>query len=105
LVKSGHERVELAQRLLGNERLPSEGEKRTARWISHPSGQALPLFRGFDKQLAFSSLGITLNRSYLLTVQRMERILDFDGAQIAGIIRRRLQPVFGPAFMPGKPEP
>ena len=91
----------MAQRLLGNKRLPSEGEKRAGRWIGHPSGQAQPFFRGLDKQLALSTFGITLNRSYFLTVQRMERILDFDGAQIAGIIRRWLQPVVGPGIYAG----
>jgi hypothetical protein len=40
--------------------------------------------------LTFSPFGVALNGSYLLTEQRMEEILDFDGAQIAGIIRRRL---------------
>ena len=89
MVKSGQKRVKLAQRLIGNERLPSKGEKCTTRWIRHPSGQALPVFRGLDKQLTFSPFGITLNCSYLLTVQRMEEVLDLDGAQIAGIIRRR----------------
>jgi len=39
--------------------------------------------------LTFSPFGITLNSTYLLAEERMEGILDFDGAQIAGIIRRR----------------
>jgi len=50
----------------------------------------LPILRGLDKQLTFSPFGITLNSTYLLTIQRMEGVLDLDGAQIAGIIRRRL---------------
>jgi hypothetical protein len=87
LVKCGQERIELAQHLIRNKRLPSKREKRATRWIRHPSRQALSVFRGLDKQLTFSPFGITLNCSYLLTVQRMEKILDFDGAQIAGIIR------------------
>jgi hypothetical protein len=49
----------------------------------------LPILRGFDEQLTFPPLGVTLNGTHRLTEQRMKEILDVDGAQIAGIIRRR----------------
>jgi hypothetical protein len=76
----------LAQRLFGNERLAADREKRTARRIDHPRRQALPVLRGLDKQLAFPAFGVTLNSAYLLAEEWMEKVLDFDGAQIAGII-------------------
>jgi hypothetical protein len=89
LVKSRQQSVELAQRPLAHERLPSHREKRTASWIGHPGGQALPILRGLYKQLTFSPFRVALNGAHLLTVQRVEGVLDLDGAQIAGIIRRR----------------
>ena len=50
----------------------------------------MPILGGLDEQLTLPPFGIALDGSHLLTEQRMEEILDFDGAQIAGIIRQRL---------------
>ena len=100
MVKRCQQRLKLAQRLSGNERLPTEGEKRAARRLGHPGGQALPILGCLDEQLTFPPFGIALNGAYLLVEKRMEGIQDFDGAQmagtglydarIAGIIRQRL---------------
>lgn len=81
--------IELAQCLARSERLPSKGEQRAARRIGHPSGQAAPILRGFDKQMTFPSLGIELDGAHLLAKERMQKILDPDDARIAGIIRQR----------------
>jgi hypothetical protein len=50
----------------------------------------LPILGAFDKQLTLPPFGIALNDPHRLTEQRMEKILDFDQAQIAGIIRQRI---------------
>jgi len=86
LVKSGQQGVEFQQRLLGNERLPSEGQRGTAGPISHPSRQALPSFGGLDINLAICRSDIAPNDPQLLAAQRMGGVLDFDLARIAGII-------------------
>jgi hypothetical protein len=64
----------LAQRLFGNERLPTEGEKRAACRLSHPGGQALPVLGCLDEQLTFPPFGIALNGAYLLVEKWMEEI-------------------------------
>ena len=51
----------------------------------------MPALGGINQQLTFGPpLGIALNIAHYLAEQRMEKILDFDDAQIAGIIRQRL---------------
>ncbi len=100
LVKRCQQRVQLAQRLLGNERLPTEGEKRAARRLGHPGGQALPILGCLDEQLTFPPFGIALNGAHFLVEKWVEGIYDLDSAQvagtglydarIAGIIRQRL---------------
>ena len=85
-VKRRQEFVESTQCLARRERLPSEGEQRTACGIGHPGGQAPPVFDTFDEQLPLPSFGIELDCLHLLTEERMQRILDFDRARIAGII-------------------
>jgi len=90
VVKQRQQLVQLTQRLTGSERLPSKGEQRTARRIGHPERHAPAIFDAFDEQLALPSLGIELDCPHLLTEERMQKILDFDGARIAGIIRQRL---------------
>jgi len=74
LVKRCQQRVKLTQRLFGNERLPTEGEKRAARRLGHPGGQALPISGCLDKQLTFSSFGIALNRAHLLVEKWVKEI-------------------------------
>ena len=89
-VKGRQQCVELAQRLRGSKRLPSKAEPRTACRIGHPGGQASAILQSLDERLPLPPFGVQLDDSHLLTEQRMQKILDFDQAQIAGIIRQRL---------------
>ena len=58
----------------------------TRRWIGHPGGHVTPVIGVLDEELPIPSLAIERDCSHLLTEQRMQRIRDFDGARIAGII-------------------
>ena len=69
-----------------DERLPSQGEQRTACLIGHPGGHATPNINAFDEQLILPSFGIERDCSHFLTEERMQRIFNSDGARIAGII-------------------